>query len=103
MSDTEALLKQIVKILGEKGTVRRMAKDPNEEALLIKTREHQNALFLKEKWGGSSQYPSLEANGRALPAWYGAGVSPAVCSIPVYFSVNLFHVTEAGMAHGFVK
>lgn len=103
MSDTEALLKQIAKILGEKGTVRRMAKDPNEGASLIKTGEHQNTLFLREKWGGSSLCPSLEANGRALPGWYGAGVSPAVCSVLVYFSINLFHVTEAGMAHGFVK
>lgn len=103
MSDTEALLKQIAKILGEKGTVRRMAKDPNEGASLIKTGEHRNAFFLKEKWGGSSLCPSLEANDRALTAWYGARVSPAVCNIPVYFSINLFHVTEAGMVHGFVK
>lgn len=46
MSDTEVLLKQIAKILREKGTVRQKT---NKRTLLIKTGEHQKTLFLEEK------------------------------------------------------
>jgi len=46
MSDTEVLLKQIAKILREKGTVRQKT---NERTSLIKTGEHQKTLFLEEK------------------------------------------------------
>lgn len=46
MSDTEVLLKQIAKILREKETV---CQKTNERILIVKTREHQNTLFLEEE------------------------------------------------------
>jgi len=100
MSDTEVLLKQIAKILREKGTVRQKT---NERTSLIKTGEHQKTLFLEEKHWGAVRYPSHEINGSTLTDGYGARVSPTVCSVSACFPINLFRVTEAGMAHLFVK